>query len=587
MQRATQSPSFLQGRAIVAVFILALLVLGGISWLLFDDARKVTETANWVTHTYEVISEIEIVRSRLADAESAQRGHIITGHHDFLKTYEEAIAVLSPEVQRIIDLTADNPAQHARATHLESLVQDRLATLAEAVKLRNEQGFEPAQDFVLNGKGKEQMDKIRALTVEMDGIERGLLKQRTDASQESTDTTLKTFSIGLLASFLLLMTVFWMLQRQITVRKRAEGALTNALEKERVLLQSAVDVICTVDAERRFVSVNPACQKMWGYRPDEMMGRQTVDFIVPDDIPKSNEAAGNILAGETLTNFENRFVHKDGSYVHVMWSVTWSHDQQLMFCVAHDITERKAAEEKLQKFAAELERSNSELQDFAAIASHDLQEPLRKVQSFADELKTSIAGNIGEEDIDTLERMIAAAGRMRALINDLLSFSRVTTQAKPFVPVDLNQTVNEVLSDLEARKRDTAGEVELGDLPTIDADPMQMQQLFQNLIGNGLKFHRPGVAPIINISAVNGGPTCQLTVADNGIGFDEKYLDRIFTVFQRLHGRNEFEGTGIGLAICRKIVERHGGEITASSSPGSGATFTVTLPTKQVQEVKL
>jgi light-regulated signal transduction histidine kinase (bacteriophytochrome) len=240
----------------------------------------------------------------------------------------------------------------------------------------------------------------------------------------------------------------------------------------------------------------------------------------------------------------------------------------------------------MEKFAVELQRSNSELQDFASVASHDLQEPLRKIQSFADELKINIGHCIEAEDLDTLERMIAAARRMRNLINDLLTFSRITTMAKPFMPVDLNSLLKEVLSDLEVRTRDSGGQIEAGHLPTIDADPLQMRQLLQNLIGNGLKFHRAGVAPIIKISGTNGGAHCHLTIADNGIGFDEKYLDRIFTIFQRLHGRNEYEGTGIGLAICRKIVERHGGELTARSAVGEGATFIITLPVKQSKEEK-
>jgi len=158
--------------------------------------------------------------------------------------------------------------------------------------------------------------------------------------------------------------------------------------------------------------------------------------------------------------------------------------------------------------------------------------------------------------------------------------------AKPFVPVNLALIVKEVLSDLEARLQDTKGRIKVCDLPTIDADPMQMYQLLQNLIGNGLKFHAPGVNPLITISCENGGPNYRLSVTDNGIGFDEKYVDRIFTVFQRLHGRREYEGTGIGLAICRKIAERHGGQIEAHSAPGAGSTFTVVLPMKQTNEEK-
>jgi PAS domain S-box-containing protein len=377
------------------------------------------------------------------------------------------------------------------------------------------------------------------------------------------------------------------LKREVAERTSAKNALSAALEKERLLLNSAVDVICSVDADGRFVSINPACQQLWGYSQEELIGRQYIDLVVPEDVAKTNEAAAKIMAGERATDFENRYRHKNGSQVHVMWSASWSENQQLIFSVARDITQRHLIEERLKKFAAELQRSNAELQDFASIASHDLQEPLRKIQSFAGELKVSLASKIHFKEQDTLDRMIAAAIRMRTLINDLLTFSRVTTMAKPFVPVDLALTVKEVLSDLEERTRDTKARIEVCDLPTIDADPIQMRQLLQNLIGNGLKFHAPGIAPIIKISGENGGPNYRLSVTDNGIGFDEKYLDRIFTMFQRLHGRKEYEGTGIGLAICRKIVERHGGQIIARSAPSVGSTFTITLPLKQSNEEKL
>jgi signal transduction histidine kinase len=191
--------------------------------------------------------------------------------------------------------------------------------------------------------------------------------------------------------------------------------------------------------------------------------------------------------------------------------------------------------------------------------------------------------------------MHAAAARMQTLINDLLSFSRVTTKGQPFGPVDLGGVVREVLSDLETRIESSGGHVEVGDLPTIDADAVQMRQLFQNLIANALKFRRPDAAPVVKVTAVTsteagvpggngdgGGDgaagTVEIRVADNGIGFEEKYLDRIFNVFQRLHGRDQYEGTGIGLAVCRKIAERHGGSVTATSRPGEGTTFVVTLP---------
>jgi PAS domain S-box-containing protein len=250
------------------------------------------------------------------------------------------------------------------------------------------------------------------------------------------------------------------------------------------------------------------------------------------------------------------------------------------------IAERRQAEERLKKFAAELERSNRELEDFASVASHDLQEPLRKVQAFGDRLKDTCGEELGTGGREYLERMQGAAGRMQILIEDLLAFSRVTTRARAFVLVDLSQIVQEVVSDLEAHVEQTGGCVEVGELPAIEADLTQMRQLLQNLIGNALKFHGEGEAPVIKVQSRESEDVrhCQITIEDNGIGFDDKYLDRIFTVFRRLHGRGEYEGTGIGLAICRKIAERHSGSITATSTPGRGSTFIITLPFKQSKE---
>jgi signal transduction histidine kinase len=245
--------------------------------------------------------------------------------------------------------------------------------------------------------------------------------------------------------------------------------------------------------------------------------------------------------------------------------------------------------EDLNQLNKELERSNQELLDFAYVASHDLQEPLRKIQAFGNILEEEYGPALGNGKA-YLERMRNAAARMRVLINDLLTFSRVTTKAQPFIPLDLMIIANEVVNDLEAQIQTTQGTVEINLLPQIEADPLQMRQMLQNLIGNALKFHQPGVPPLVRVHAeIHSEPAaqeepvdqqCVLYVEDNGIGFDEKYLDRVFTVFQRLHGKGDYEGTGIGLAVVRKIVERHDGTITAHSTAGEGATFIVTLPVR-------
>jgi light-regulated signal transduction histidine kinase (bacteriophytochrome) len=259
--------------------------------------------------------------------------------------------------------------------------------------------------------------------------------------------------------------------------------------------------------------------------------------------------------------------------------------------------EMRRSHDDLKTYAGKLERSNKELQDFASVASHDLQEPLRKIQAFSDRLRSRCAAALDEQGRDYLDRIQNAAGRMHTLINDLLTYARVATKARPFVTTDLVAITREVVSDLEARIEQVNGRVDVGELPSVEADPLQVRQLMQNLIGNSLKYNRPDVPPVVRIyshhlhdgpsktPSAQPGPQCQILVEDNGIGFDEIYADKIFTIFQRLHGRTEYEGTGVGLAVCRKIVERHSGKITARSTPGKGSTFTVTLPVRQPREV--
>jgi light-regulated signal transduction histidine kinase (bacteriophytochrome) len=259
-------------------------------------------------------------------------------------------------------------------------------------------------------------------------------------------------------------------------------------------------------------------------------------------------------------------------------------DEHYANLYGRDVTERKQAEEAVQETARQLARSNQELEQFAFIASHDLQEPLRKINIFSQRLMGLLGEGCPEEAGDYLTRMQRAAERMQAMVNGLLDLSRVNTRGGTFEPVPLRHAVEEALSDLETRLQATGGQVILADLPTIEADPMQIRQLFQNLIGNALKFHRPGVPPVVRVSAqetLSGDlPWVAIEVADNGTGFDEQYAGRIFQPFQRLHARSEYDGTGLGLAICQKIVERHHGAIEVRSRPGEGSTFTVKLPKK-------
>ncbi len=256
---------------------------------------------------------------------------------------------------------------------------------------------------------------------------------------------------------------------------------------------------------------------------------------------------------------------------------------ELELRVQERTAELQVAYSALEQHSAQLKAMNQELQEFAFIASHDLQEPLRKVTAFGDMLKQKFGASLGEQGRDYLERIHNANQRMQSLLSALLEYSRLATRADAFVKVELTEIIHEVLSDLEIRIQKTGGEVKVGDLPAIHANPTQMRQLFQNLIGNALKFHKEGQKPVISVKKTATCDGCvQIVVEDNGIGFEERYLEKIFAPFHRLHGKSgPYEGTGMGLAICKKIVERHGGSITAKSTPDKGAIFIIDLPVRQ------
>jgi len=365
-------------------------------------------------------------------------------------------------------------------------------------------------------------------------------------------------------------------------RKMDQQRIADALEYNKTLINSSSLGITTYDATGKCILVNEPIANILGTTQEHLLSQNYNEL----ESWKANglfEQAQEAIRTRQKTRLEYKTTRGNGEEIWLDCRFTpfTANGQPHLLLSVDDITEAKQAEVALQVYAARLEQSNRDLQEFAYIASHDLQEPLRKVLAFGDRLANKYGQVIDETGQDYLKRMREASLRMQTLINDLLTFSRVTTRAQPFTQVDLNELAREVISDLELQIDRTGGKVEAGELPTIEADPTQMHQLLQNLINNGLKFHRQGVPPLLQISATNTRKKCRIMVKDNGIGFDLQYLNRIFKPFQRLHSRQEYEGSGMGLAICRRIVERHAGEITADSTPGKGSTFIVTLPISQ------
>jgi PAS domain S-box-containing protein len=350
--------------------------------------------------------------------------------------------------------------------------------------------------------------------------------------------------------------------------------------------------ILMLDADGRVMTWNRGAERIKGYSARDIIGQHFSRFY-PDEDLRAGKCERELEIASRDGRFEDEGwrVRKDGARFWANVVITAVHRPEGglygFVKVTRDLTERMKAEQQRVALIEQLKRSNQDLQEFAMVASHDLQEPLRKVQMFAESLVEEYASRLDDTFRDYLERMQKAAHRGQSLIQGLLTYSRVTTRVQPPTPIQLREVAREVLQDLDSRAASVRGTVRVGDLPTLEADPLQMRQLFQNLIGNALKFSREGVPPVVEVSASklegdHESPRWRLVVADNGIGFDEKYLDRIFKLFQRLHDRGVYEGSGMGLAICRKIVERHGGTITASSRPGVGTRFAVDLPEQQL-----
>lgn len=355
------------------------------------------------------------------------------------------------------------------------------------------------------------------------------------------------------------------------------------------ILDSMPYGVVIIGMDKRIIDANYSALSLMGYDHEEHIE----GMICNKTLCPAEEGKCPILdLKQTVDNSERILVTKDGRHIPILKTVVPMElgGENVLLEAFVDISEHKETEEELKLSSEKLKQSNQELQDFLSTASHHLQEPLRKIQTFSGIMKTEFSGTLRKEGVDYLNRMQNAAKLMQTLLSNLTDFSKITTKAQPFVSTDLGIVLKEALLDLEAHIQQQQGVVEAENLPVIDADSLQMRQLFQNLICNALKFHKEGESPIIKISAQIFKEQrladslfeelCQICIEDNGIGFDKKYSDKIFGVFQMLHSKDEYGGTGMGLTICKKIAERHGGAITARSAPGQGAVFIVTLPVK-------
>lgn len=361
-------------------------------------------------------------------------------------------------------------------------------------------------------------------------------------------------------------------------RDYVERALREQEATQRAILKAFPDIIMRFDQNGRYLDIYAADPRELFVPREQLIGKNILDFLSPNLRELTEQAMNAAIATGDMQVYEYSLPTQAGTHYEARMVTT---DRGELISVIRNITDRKLVEARLQAYAHELEQRNHDLQDFANVASHDLQEPLRKIVTFGERLEASYSDVLDARGRDYLLRMTTAAERMQHLLDDLLIFSRVSTSAAPRVPVDLNTTLADVRADLTLRFEETGGKLVIDvPLPTVIGDPVQLRQLFQNLVSNALKFTAAERVPEIRIYPIvpTDAPGVLICVADNGIGFEPAYAERIFGVFQRLHGRGEYPGTGMGLAICRKIVEQHGGRIWAEGEPNIGARFFIYLP---------
>lgn len=594
-------PRFSIRRKIIIGFGLVFLMFGIIGFISYRSTRAFILTADWVTRTREVMELQERTQRHLMEMESGRRGFIITGDESYLRGFEEAQAQIIENFNALKTYTADTPQQTVKLDRLLTLIQRNFAEQQTEIETRRTQGFGASLTIFSKGESDQTTQDIRKILADFDREQRALLAERAALTRFVGRATTLTIVAGSVFTFIALIVACFLILRDVAARHRAEEALA----AEHHLLLSIIDTIpdhvYVKDVEGRFILDNVAHREMYGPKTEgTTTGRTVFDYYSAADAERFDEDDHRVIeTGDGLFNQEEARIQEDGSELWIQTTKVPLRDTDGsvigLVGISADITDRKIAEVQLLRFAAQLESSNSELQNFASVASHDLQEPLRKIQAFSDRLRTKCGKMLSAQGLDYLDRMQNAAQRMQVLIQDLLKLSRITSRAQPFEQCDLNEVVKAVLSDLEITIEQKRAKVEVGDLPTLEADPVQMRQLFQNLISNALKFQKPGDRPEVVIEgriyevrernagevAIPGQRICKVVVRDNGIGFDPKFGDQIFVVFQRLHSRSEYEGTGIGLAVCRKITDRHGGSIVAKSAEGQGAAFIVTLPVTQ------
>jgi PAS domain S-box-containing protein len=578
-------------------FAVALLLLGVVGALSYVNAQREQTERKWVSHTYQVLEHIDAVANDVANAESGQRGYLLTGDTFELQRYQDRRKDVATRIAALNQLTTDNPNQQHNIDSLNQAVQAKLADMEAVLKVRKELGLQAAIEAAQKGTRQqltaEMRDRVNATRAE----EQILLQERRARAETASRNTKLAIILGNLLSIGFLVAASLAVNRELQERKRVESALRQSEERFRLAVADVTTYgILTLDAGGRVATWNAGAERIKGYRADEIIGKHFSCFYPQEDV-----AAGKPEMELTAATAHGRVedegwrVRKDGSrfWANVVITAMRGADGKLIGFskVTRDLTERKNAEENIQKLNHDLEQhvtelivANRELDSFTHSLAHDLRAPLRHMHGFATLLSETSNERLDAEGQRFLGKILKSSREMGRLVDELLAFARLGRVELQQTQVDLQRLVEEARQQLEPDTQGRSISWKVAQLPNVSADPALLRQVLINLLSNAVKYTNKKNDARIEIGSSNGNGEITVFVRDNGAGFEMEYAQNLFRVFQRLHSAEEFEGTGVGLANVRRIVERHGGRVWAEGQPGQGATFYFSLPVKETRK---
>jgi PAS domain S-box-containing protein len=568
------------GPTLVGATVLLLLLALAIQ--VQQQAHRDAQARALVAHTLRVQGAVAGLEAELLQMESEHRGFLVRGESAFLDRRDAMRAVVLESLAGLRRLVADNPGQSRRLETIAQGIAARVGRMQGTAELVSNQGLDAGR-AAFDPDGAASIRPLRERLREFRAAEDALYKQRARLAAESGKRLRWLLPLAPALGIVALAVGLVVLLRDLRARRQAED------ERDRFFSLS-LDMLCIASSDGYFKRLSPAFTRTLGWSVEELLAKPFLAFVHPDDQAATlAEVERQVGQGLPVLDFENRYRHKDGGWRTLSWKSAPQPDGT-MYATARDITERREAErrimdlnEQLLERQSALEAANKELESFSYSVSHDLRAPLRHIDGYARMLREDVGKAIGEEPRRYLDTIVDSARRMGLLIDDLLAFSRLGRKPLEARSVDMGELARGAMAEVQAQQGNVV-QVEIGPLPAAEGDPALLRQVWTNLLSNAVKYSQTrGASARVLVTGEHRGDLLHYSVLDNGVGFDMRYADKLFGVFQRLHSQEEFEGTGVGLAIVQRIVQRHGGAVSAKADPGRGACFSFQLPATEVQ----